>query len=252
MSDSVWSHRWQTTRLPCPWDSPSKNTGVDCHFLLQCVKVKRENEVAQSYLTISDPMDHLPCFSIHGIFQARVLEWGATVHNTSQNRLFGFLLSFISLLDVDLYIKAVTQYAAFCDFTQQNIFEILKSCFPVAKFCLTLHDPMDCRAPGLLVPHYLLEFAQLHVHWIREAIQPSYPLLPSSPSALNFSPASGAFPMSQMAQILELQHESFQWVSSADFFSDFLVWSLCCSRDSQESSSAPQFESINSLVLSIL
>ena len=66
------------TRLPCPWDSPGKNTGVGCHFLLQCMKVKRESEVAQSCLTLSDPMHcSLPSFSAHGIFQARVLEWVA-------------------------------------------------------------------------------------------------------------------------------------------------------------------------------
>ena len=64
---------------PCPWDSPDKNTGVGCHFLLQCMKVKSESEVAQSCLTLSDPMDcSLPVgSSIHGIFQARVLEWVA-------------------------------------------------------------------------------------------------------------------------------------------------------------------------------
>ena len=71
-------HRRQPTRLPHPWDSPGKNTGVGCHFLLQCMKVKSENEVAQSCLTLSDPMDcSLPSSSVHGIFQARVLEWGA-------------------------------------------------------------------------------------------------------------------------------------------------------------------------------
>ena len=65
-------------RLPRPWDSPGKNTGVGCHFLLQCVKVKSESEVAQSCPTLSDPMDcSLPGSSLHGIFQARVLEWGA-------------------------------------------------------------------------------------------------------------------------------------------------------------------------------
>ena len=77
----VWlcvTHRWQPTRLPSPWDSPGKNTGVCCHFLLQCMKVKSEREVAQSCRTLSDPMDcSLPGSSIHGIFQARVLEWGA-------------------------------------------------------------------------------------------------------------------------------------------------------------------------------
>ena len=78
VSDSVWPHRRQPNRLLCPWDPPGKNTGVSCHFLLQCMKVKSETEVAQSCPTLSDPMDcSLPGFSIHGIFQARVLEWGA-------------------------------------------------------------------------------------------------------------------------------------------------------------------------------
>ena len=71
-------HRWQPTRLPRPWDSPGKNTGVGCHFLLQCMKVKSESEVSQLCPTPSDPMDcSLPGSSIHGIFQARVPEWGA-------------------------------------------------------------------------------------------------------------------------------------------------------------------------------
>ena len=78
MSDSVRPHRRQPTRLPCPWDYPGKNTGVACRFLLQCMKVKSESEVAQLCPTPSDPMDcSLPGSSIHGIFQARVLEWGA-------------------------------------------------------------------------------------------------------------------------------------------------------------------------------
>ena len=78
VSDSVRPHRWQPTRLPHPWDSPGKNTGVGCHFLLQCMKMKSQSEVIQSCLTFSDLMDcSLPVSSIHGIFQARVLEWGA-------------------------------------------------------------------------------------------------------------------------------------------------------------------------------
>ena len=68
----------EPTRLPRPWDSPGNNTGVGCHFLLQCMKVKSESEVTQSCPTLSDTMDcSLPGSSIHGIFQARVLEWGA-------------------------------------------------------------------------------------------------------------------------------------------------------------------------------
>ena len=68
-------HGVAKSQTPRPWDSPGKNTGVGCHFLLQCMKVKSESEVAQSCLTLSDPMDcSLPGSSIHGIFQAGVLE----------------------------------------------------------------------------------------------------------------------------------------------------------------------------------
>ena len=78
MSNSVRPHRWQPSRLCHPWDSPGKNTGVGCHFLLQWMKVKSESEITQSCLTLSDPMDcSLPGSSIHGICQARVLEWVA-------------------------------------------------------------------------------------------------------------------------------------------------------------------------------
>ena len=78
MSDSMQPHRWQPTRLHHPWDSPDKNTGVGCHFLLQCMKMRSESEVAQSCPTLHHPIDcSLPGFSVHGIFQARVLEWGA-------------------------------------------------------------------------------------------------------------------------------------------------------------------------------
>ena len=70
-------HGRQPTRLPCPWDSPGKNTGVGCHFLLRCMKMKSESEVAQSCPTLLDPMvSRLPGVSVQGIFQARVLEWG--------------------------------------------------------------------------------------------------------------------------------------------------------------------------------
>ena len=78
MSDSVRPHRQQPTRLPRPWDSPGKNTGVGCHFLLQCMKVKSESEVTQLCLTLCHPMDcSLPGFSVCGNFQARILEWVA-------------------------------------------------------------------------------------------------------------------------------------------------------------------------------
>ena len=80
-------HRWQSTRLRCPWDSPGKNTGVGCHFLLQCMKVKSESKVAQSCPTLSDPMEcSLPGSSTHGIFQARGLEWSAIAFSNREMR----------------------------------------------------------------------------------------------------------------------------------------------------------------------
>ena len=86
MSNSVRPHRRQPTRLPRPWDSPGKNTGVGCHFLPQCMEVKSESEVAKSCLTLSDPMNcSPPGSSIHGIFQARVLEWGAIPDDMDAN-----------------------------------------------------------------------------------------------------------------------------------------------------------------------
>src|SRR5574338_476607 len=91
MSDSVRPHRRQPTSLPRPWDSPGKNTGVGCHFLLQCMKVKSESKVTQSCPTLSDPMDcSPPGSSVHGIFQIRVPEWDAIAF---QEPLKGFLLA---------------------------------------------------------------------------------------------------------------------------------------------------------------
>ena len=78
MFDSLQLHGLYPARLLRPWDSPGKNTRVGCHFLLQCMKGESESEVAQLCLTLSDPMDcSLPGSSIHGIFWATVLEWGA-------------------------------------------------------------------------------------------------------------------------------------------------------------------------------
>ena len=94
MSDSVRPQRQQPTRLPCPWDSPGKNTGVGCHFLLQVMKVKSESEGAQSCPTLHDPMDcSLPGSSAHGIFEARVLEWVAIAFSPNNVRSLLFSLS---------------------------------------------------------------------------------------------------------------------------------------------------------------
>ena len=112
MSNSVRPHRWQPTRLPHLWDSPSKNTGVGCHFLFQCMKLKSESEVAQSCSTLSDPMDcSLPGSSVHGIFQARVLEWGAIAFSVPYSNLLLIILlkekkiSYKQIYDVSVILK---------------------------------------------------------------------------------------------------------------------------------------------------
>ena len=115
---------------------------------------RKWSEVTQSSPTLCSPMDcSLPGSSVHGIFQERVLEWGA----------------------IDFALSSV-----------------------VAQSCLTLCDPMNCSMPGFPVLHYLSKFVQTHVHWVNDIIQPSHPLLPSSP-AFNLSHHQGLF----------------QWVSSS-------------------------------------
>ena len=106
MSDSVQPHRWQPTRLPHPWDSLGKNTGVGCHFLLQRMKVKRESEVSQLCPTPSNPMDcSLPGSSIHGIFQARVLEWGAIAFSITIYIYIGSPLSMHTNICIHTHVK---------------------------------------------------------------------------------------------------------------------------------------------------
>ena len=115
VSDSVRPHGQQPTRLLRPWDSPGKNTGVGCHFLLQCMKVESESEVTQSCLTLSYPIDCcLPGSSIHGIFRATVLEWGAIAFSPEDSA-------------------------------------TAKS----RQSCLTLCDPIDSSPPGSTVPGIL-------------------------------------------------------------------------------------------------
>ena len=156
MSDSVRPHRRQPTRLPCPWDSPGKNTGVDCHCLLQCMKVKSESEVAQLCPTPSNPMDcSLPGSSVHGIFQARVLEWGAiafSIHPIRTNSNAFFFMS--------------EQYSIVCMYPSFFIHSSVKGhidCLHVLcmlakslQSCPTLCDPIDGSPPGSPVPGILL------------------------------------------------------------------------------------------------
>ena len=136
MSNSVQPHRWQPTRLPYPWDSPGKNTGVGCHFLLQCMKVKSESEVAQLCPTLSDLIDcSLPGSSVHEIFQAVVLEWIAisfSRRGSSQPR------------DWTHICIAGVSFIAGRFFAAEPPVLVTQS-YP------TLFDPMDCSPPGFSV-----------------------------------------------------------------------------------------------------
>ena len=104
-------------QAPCPWDSPGKNTGVGCHFLLQCMKVKSESEVTQSCQTLCDPMDcRIPGSSVHGIFQARVLEWGTIAFSWCVRwvQLSGSLSILWHCLSLELEWKHVFQSCGHC------------------------------------------------------------------------------------------------------------------------------------------
>ena len=128
----------------------------------------------------------------------------------------------------------------------------------VAQLCPTLCSPMNCGTPGLPVHHKLPEFTQTHVHRVGDANQPSHPLSSPSPPAPNPSQHQGLFQWvnssHEVAKVLEfqLQHQPFQWTPRTDLLQDGLVGSPCSPRDSQESSTTPQFKSINFSVLSFL
>ena len=158
---TVRPHRQQPTRLPRPWDSPGKNTGGGCHFLLQCMKVKSENEVTQSCLTFATPWT--------AAYQAppsmgfsRQEYWSGVPLPSPEN----------------LWAKHKMLSVQFSSVTQ---------------LCLTLCDPMDCSTTGFPIHHQLLEPAQTHVHPVGDAIQPSYPLLSPSPPAFSLSQHQGLF-----------------------------------------------------------
>ena len=145
---------------------------------------------------------------------------------------FNFGLLLFSSTEVELKFK---QLQLFC------------CCCSVSESCLTLCNPMDCSTPGSPILCYLPEFAQIHVHWVGDAIQPSGPLLPPSPHAFSLSQHQGLFQWvsssHQVAKVLELQlqHQSFQWIFRVDFLLDWLAGSSCSPRDSQESFPAPRF-----------
>ena len=117
-------------------------------------------------------------------------------------------------------------------------------------------DATDCSMPGFPVHHQVPELAQIHVHSVGDAIQPSHPLSTPSLPTFNLSQHQGLLQSvsssHQVAKVLKFQHQSFQWIFRTDFLQNGLVGSPCSPRDCQESSPTPQFKSINSLVLSFL
>ena len=140
MSDSVRPHRQQPTRLPRPWDSPGKNIAVGCHFLLQCMKMKSQSEVTQLCPTFSDPIDcSLPGSSVHGIFQARVLEWGAIAFSSS----FGAGDIIYNIISLSIgYFFLIFEVQLFVSFDFFPLLNTIPLDFPTSSL-LVLFPPLD-------------------------------------------------------------------------------------------------------------
>ena len=164
MFDSVQPHRWQPTRLPCPWDSPGKNTGVGCHFLLQCMKVK--SEVAQLCPTLSDPWTAAYQAPPSMGFSRQEYWSGVPLPSPQQKSRYFLILQQISIAQRKRFISRLIGNVDFSSFQVNNL-EILhtpsnttqpvpsinrfwynESESEVTQSCPTLSDPMDCSPPG--------------------------------------------------------------------------------------------------------
>ena len=222
----MWPHRWQPTRLLRPWDSPGKNTWVGFHFLLQCMKVKSESEVSQSCQTLSDAMNCSSLGSfIHGIFQARVLEWGQLSFYIifSQDPHSTFNINYASTIRVaaryltlflseNLYLSkcifntCVNLIHIFCSFSHFQLFAS-----PWTSAC---QASLSFLSPGVCSNSCSLSW------WCYPTISSSVSL---SPPAHNLSQHQGLFQwggsLHQVAKDLDvhLQHQSFQWIFMVDF-----------------------------------
>ena len=152
------------------------------------------------------------CWSKTTIFSQNLRQSTSSVRTTLHG-LLSLLFWWGSVLDIHKTNRIKTHMPQFPNWC----------CCSVAKLCLTLWDPMDCSTSGFPVLHHLPEFAQIHIHWTDNAIQPSHPLSLSSPLAFNISQHQGLFQwvgsLHQVANVLELQpqHQSFQWIFSVDF-----------------------------------
>ena len=162
--------RWQPTRLPHPWDSSGKNTGVGCHFLLQCMKGRSEREVAQSRPTLRDPMDcSPPGSSVHGIFQARVLEWGAIAFSDTgfreailkkQINPFLLLRAVLALIGSTTWIHSVA-HAVTSSFAPSCILTVAYLLIPSYSFSLSF----TCPFPPTHLPTHLLIYPHFSKHF---------------------------------------------------------------------------------------
>ena len=136
------THRQKPTRLPCLWDSPGKNIGVGCHFLLQCMKVKSESEITQSCPTLCDPMYcSLPGSSVHGIIQARVLEWSASAFSETVMRTYKLKTSFTRLRE-----NCVCLFSTSFSFIRIGVSSVQFSC-SVLSDSSRPHESQHARPP---------------------------------------------------------------------------------------------------------
>ena len=180
MSDSVRSQRWQPTRLPRPWDSPGKNTGVGCHFLLQCIKVKSESEVAQSFRLLATPWTAAhqspPSMGFSRQEYWSGLPLPSPIISTNPHQLNTFNFINRSLFSTFIMIRGQFYYCVLIFrvsvFNQHRVSEMFASvtsrawpspcCFcSVAQSCPTLYDLMDCSTSGFPVLYHLSELTQL-------------------------------------------------------------------------------------------
>ena len=179
MSDSVWPHRRQPTRLPHPWDSPGKNTGVGCHFFLQCMKVKSESKVTQSCPTPSNPMDYsLPGSSVHGIFQAG--------GQASISHIFQFSWHSCSHLPAPRVTPA-TQEAPMCSFTQQSAIQYCSLSYPLGHVFLFIFSAQ------LITELTLGRYTQVFFKCLFLVFL-MYPLTMNSELSQAFQPPQATFP----------------------------------------------------------
>ena len=242
MSASVRPHRRQPTRLLCPLDSPGKNTGVGCHFLLQCVKVKSESEVAQSCLTPSDPMDcSPPGSSVHGIFQARVLEWGAIAFSDSSLAIYILYRAYI------WWQTNTGKDAQYCP-----LLLLLFSCSVMIN-SLWPHRLQHARLPCPLPSPGACSNSCPLSQWCHRTILFLYhPLLLLS----SIFPSSRIFFNESALGIRWQKYWSFSISPSNEYsglisFYDWLIWPPFNPREYQESSPTPQFKRINSSALNL-